>query len=70
MILYHIRAPLARRRGNQLYRDRSPRISVTLCREPVTDHDIRYSWQALPCGDYEPCAKCVEIRNALRREAS
>jgi hypothetical protein len=69
--IFHIRAPLPRKGGNHFYRDNAPRVAKTLCGEPVTSHDIRYSWQAFATDDFRPCCRCVEIRrNTPRSQAA
>lgn len=65
---FHIRKQLAKRGGNQFYRDRSIREAGTLCGEPVTINDIPFkgtvdrSWLANHFPGFEPCSKCLAIR--------
>ena len=40
----------------------------TLCGAPRTDYDIRYSWQAIPGGDYQPCEKCIEVKRSAAKQ--
>ena len=68
MKTFHIRAPMPRGSSNAFYREGEPRIPKTLCGEPVTDHDIRFGWQAFAIGNFEPCAACVEIREKPRKD--
>lgn len=53
---FHIRQPAILGQQN----------SQTLCGEEATQHDIRFSWQAFAAWDFEPCAKCVELRRKLK----
>lgn len=66
MTTFHIRAPMPRKGGNSFYKDKSARVAKTLCGESVTDHDIKFTWQALPCGDFVPCERCVLIRKVSK----
>jgi hypothetical protein len=62
-MLFHIRAPMPRNKGgNAFYKPTDPRVRKTLCGAPITDHDIRYSWQSDGAGVYEPCQECIRIR--------
>lgn len=65
---FHIRAPLPRKGGsNAFYNPTDYRVKKTLCGAPITEHDIRYSWQADGVGVYEPCAECVRIRKETKK---
>jgi hypothetical protein len=57
MKTFHIRQP----------QKHGPLLGQTLCGAPKTDHDIKYTWQAIPAGPYEPCAACVAARAAERK---
>lgn len=60
--IFHIRAPLPRKVGNQFYRDTDVRVPKTLCGAPVSANDIRYGWQAGSIGVWDCCEDCVAIR--------
>lgn len=71
MKTFHIRAPLPRKKGgNQFYRANDARVRKTLCGQPITSHDIKYSWQADGVGRFEPCQECIEIRRAAKAKRS
>ena len=68
MKVFHILAPMPRMgNSNAFYRVGVARIKKTLCGDPVTKHDIRFSWEAFSSGDFEPCRECVEIRQRTPR---
>jgi hypothetical protein len=62
--IFHIREKLAKRGGNQFYRDRSVRTTATLCGAPITEFDVLFHEKAETWNEHVPCAKCIEIRRA------
>jgi hypothetical protein len=69
-IIYHIRAAMPRKGGqNQFYPLGASRVHKTLCGQPVTDHDQRFSWQVWTeeIGRYTICPECVRIRAESKR---
>jgi hypothetical protein len=68
-MVFHILAPMPRKAGagNRYYRPSDLRIKKTLCGQPRTSHDIRFGWQALPCGRFEPCKRCCQLRSTSER---
>jgi len=69
MTVSHIRAPMpADGKTNRFYGVDDLRVRKTLCGQPVTNHDIRYGWQAFATGDFEPCPECVRIRDEAKKE--
>jgi hypothetical protein len=69
MTTFHIRAPMPRKGGNSFYKDNSPRIAKTLCGQPVTSHDIRFSWGAAsaePVGNFVCCEQCLAIKKQTK----
>ena len=45
LITYHIRQRLARRRGNQFYKDKSIREAATFCGAEPTEHDTEWQYR-------------------------
>lgn len=71
VVIYHIRAAMPHKGGaNSFYRVGDPRIRKTLCGNAITDHDIRFSWQADVVGIYEPCPNCCRIRDESRKSTA
>lgn len=66
-LTFHILAPVPRgQTGNRFYEVGAPRTKKTLCGAGMTGHDIRFGWQAIAIGPYEPCSDCCRIRKATR----
>jgi hypothetical protein len=69
-MIYHIRKPTAKKGRVSIHHAKS-RTAATYCGEPATEHDIRHSWKyADTVGDYVPCAKCVALREAAKKEST
>jgi len=61
MKIFHIRAPLPRNRkvGNKFYPPGQYCQKKTLCGQPITQHDIRFGWDAGSVGQYVCCEQCL-----------
>lgn len=71
-VIFHIRKPLKKQRGNQFYYDYSDRWQGNYCGAPETSFDIPYksearSWSSLQT-HYEPCRECCRIRAATQTD--
>ena len=69
-VIYHIRRPLKKQKGNQFYRDRSIRSNGTYCGAPETSQDIACKdraerWTNDENTTYIPCRECCK---ALRSD--
>lgn len=69
LVIYHIRRPLRRARGNSFYRDKSDRGQRTFCGASETLCDCAHRSLAVIWIDYNgcvhmPCLDCVSIRFA------
>lgn len=60
--LFHIREQLAKRRGNQFYRDRSIRETSTLCGESVTAYDVQFNSKIASLPGFQCCGRCLIIK--------
>ena len=65
-VIFHIRKPLKKQRGNQYYYDYSDRGQGNYCGSPETSFDVPHksearSWSSLQT-HYVPCKQCCRIR--------
>ena len=65
-VIFHIRKPLKKQRGNQYYHDYSDRGQGNYCGSPETLFDVPHksearSWSSLQT-HYVPCKQCCRIR--------
>ncbi len=62
MKIFHVRAKLAPRGGNNFYRDKRERVAATVCGAAVTDHDVRFHDKAVSWEDWVSCSDCLKLR--------
>lgn len=69
--IFHIRAKLPRKGGNSFYKARESRVPKTLCGAPVTDHDVRFSWdwRAMEIYDYICCQECIAVKESTAKKS-
>jgi len=68
-VIFHIRRPLKKQKGNQFYKDRSNRSNGTYCGAEETAHDVGWMGQAERWINdkgvvFEPCEACIMIRKS------
>jgi len=62
MPIFHIRNKLKKYRGSQWYKDNSDRYNGTVCGADPTDKDIMWHWKPKKWDKWEPCKKCLKIK--------